>query len=61
MSKSKALRNFSGPKGMILKGDIIEVSELYVSDWTSLGLIEPVIEPDPNTFKTMKTKRNVKT
>lgn len=61
MSKVKALRNFSGPKGMVLRGEIIEISEPYISDWIAAGLIEVVFEPDPNTFKTMKTKkRNAK-
>lgn len=61
MTKLIALRNFSGPKTMILRGEIIEVSEPYVSDWTYAGLcayytdrIMPVEIPG---FKTMKTKK----
>ena len=62
MSKVKALRNFSGPKSMILRGMIIEVSEPYVSDWTAAGLIEvvPEIPVEEAGYKTMKTKRNAK-
>jgi len=61
MTKLIALRNFSGPKTMILRGEIIEVSEPYVSDWTYAGLcayytgrVMPVEIPG---FKTMKTKK----
>lgn len=63
-TKLIALRNFSGPKNMILRGDIIEVSEPYVTDWTVSGLCAyyterqmPKVEPDPHTFKNMKTKK----
>ena len=56
-----ALRNFSGPKVMILRGDIIEVNEPYVSDWTRAGLCAFYSEreqpKEPEGFKTMKTKR----
>lgn len=61
-TKLIALRNFSGPKNMILRGDIIEVSEPYVTDWTVAGLCAfytvremPKVEPD--SFKNMKTKK----
>ena len=63
MTKLIALRNFSGPKTMILRGEIIEVSEPYVSDWTYAGLCAyyssrelPKIEPEKATFKNMKKK-----
>lgn len=58
-----ALRNFSGPKDMILKGDIIEGVEPYVSDWTVAGLcafytVRELPKPaEEATFKTMKTKK----
>jgi len=62
-TKLIALRNFSGPKTMILRGDVIEVNEPYVSDWTEAGLCAyyteramPVVEPDKATFKNMKKK-----
>ena len=62
-NKLIALRNFSGPKDMILKGDIIEGVEPYVSDWTISGLCAfyTVRElPKPITmadgFKTMVKK-----
>lgn len=62
MAKAKVLRNFSGPKGMIYSGLIIEVPVQYVSDWTASGLIELLSTPptDPLTFKTMKTKKGRK-
>lgn len=58
-----ALRNFSGAKGMVLRGEIIELSEPYVTDLTIAGLVavyveaEPPKAPEKESFKTMKTKK----
>ena len=60
MGKLIALRNFSGPKGMILTGDVIEVSEPYYTDYTTSGLCAFHSEreyPKEGTFKNMKTKK----
>jgi len=61
MAKLIALRNFSGPKSMILTGDIIEIGEPYVSDWTYMGICAYYTEREPakqpEGFKTMKTKK----
>ena len=54
--KVKAIRNFSGQKGMILTGTIMELTEPYFTDWVADGLVKPVIESDPYTFKTMQKK-----
>ena len=55
-TKVIALRNFSGAKGMILKGEIIGITEPYISDWVASGLCAIYIEPKKGTFKNMKTK-----
>lgn len=55
MSKVRALKDFNGIPtitGMI-KGEVREVEEPYLSIWLRLGFVEVVIE---HTFKTMKTK-----
>ena len=61
-AKLIALRNFSGPKTMVLRGEVIEVNEPYVSDWTEAGLcayyterVMPKVEEAG--FKNMKTKK----
>jgi hypothetical protein len=64
MTKLIALRNFSGTKDMILKGQIIEVNEPYVSNWTYLGFcayytdreLPKAVEAEKATFKNMKKK-----
>ncbi len=62
MAKVIALRNFSGPETtMILRGDIFDLDEPYLSEWTKAGFVayyterEPAVKPE-GTFKNMKTK-----
>ena len=49
MSKYIALRTFSKPHGMAFAKDVLEdIPEPYLTDWTSLGLIEPYDESSVN-------------
>ena len=40
--QARAVRNFAGPSGMVLRGEVIEVNEPYFTEWCTSGLIEPL-------------------
>lgn len=57
MGKLRAIRNFSGPKGMVINGSIIEVEEPYYTDYQLARLCIVHTEPEKADFKNMKTKK----
>jgi len=56
MGKLIAIRNFSGQRGMVLRGDKIEVSEPYFSEYITTGLCIAYITEENPTFKNMIKK-----
>jgi len=54
--KVKASRTFGSVVGHVTVGDVFDLPVIWVTDYTVQGLVVVYEEPDPATFKTMKTK-----